>query len=670
MRNFKIFLIFLIQSLVFCSYEFEFLNMPFGAKASGCGGNFVAVYNFAESLFYNPASCSLSSNFEFSLAHRIHLLDISVNQISFLFPFGKFSFGFFGEMLTSSEIKLIRDYENLGTFRYTSSLYGGTFGFNIFKNFCFGISSKYVNEEVHKYNKSVFLYDFGFLVKTKKDIFSLGCALNNYDPFEKCNVYTSYNIGLRFTLNLPSQQTKFNFLFSTKIDYKTNNPVYIFSLEHWGQDLLGLRCGYVYDKNKIESGVYNDFLSFLTAGLSLKIGSFNIDYAYIPNSILGTTHNLGLSFSFKKKSKIKEVELPLELKVEPQNFSPNEDGYLDNIFFQHNISTFNNLIMANYLIKDENDKVIEVIKTTSTKSIFDTFYVYNAKIPKGEILKDGIYSVELVLKDKLEDKILVYRSEKKYFVVDTTPPKIYISKSTDVFFTGDNNFIKFNVNIEDLLSDIENIEFKILTIENKEVFSYETLDFEKAKTIKNLELIWDGKDELYRKFVPTGKYKILCKVKDAAGNVNKYEDIFEVISTVEEKPKIIERLIYIPKAKVLKEDRKIVVRYFIDELFIKGTFKINPEFFESLKILAELLETEFKDRKITIEGHTDSVGDAEENKAKANSYAWSVYSYLVKDLNLDITQIEVKSWGEEKPIASNKTRTGRAENRRVEIIIH
>jgi outer membrane protein OmpA-like peptidoglycan-associated protein len=50
-------------------------------------------------------------------------------------------------------------------------------------------------------------------------------------------------------------------------------------------------------------------------------------------------------------------------------------------------------------------------------------------------------------------------------------------------------------------------------------------------------------------------------------------------------------------------------------------------------------------------------------------YAWTVYSYFVKNLGLDGKQFEVKGWGEERPIASNKTKLGRAQNRRIEIII-
>ena len=71
---------------------------------------------------------------------------------------------------------------------------------------------------------------------------------------------------------------------------------------------------------------------------------------------------------------------------------------------------------------------------------------------------------------------------------------------------------------------------------------------------------------------------------------------------------------------------------------------------------------------IEIIGHTDDVGDDDYNQDLSEQRAQSVFEYLV-DTGLDATKIIVKGMGEKMPIASNQTEEGRAENRRVEILI-
>jgi outer membrane protein OmpA-like peptidoglycan-associated protein len=70
---------------------------------------------------------------------------------------------------------------------------------------------------------------------------------------------------------------------------------------------------------------------------------------------------------------------------------------------------------------------------------------------------------------------------------------------------------------------------------------------------------------------------------------------------------------------------------------------------------------------IEIEGHTDSVGDKKYNERLGMSRAEAVKRYLYEKHQLPLHKINVFSYGEEKPAAPNKTRDGRAQNRRVVI---
>jgi outer membrane protein OmpA-like peptidoglycan-associated protein len=68
---------------------------------------------------------------------------------------------------------------------------------------------------------------------------------------------------------------------------------------------------------------------------------------------------------------------------------------------------------------------------------------------------------------------------------------------------------------------------------------------------------------------------------------------------------------------------------------------------------------------IEIEGHTDNVGDKKTNERIGEERADAVKRYLYEQHQIPLHKINVISYGEEKPVAPNNTRQGRAQNRRV-----
>ena len=102
-----------------------------------------------------------------------------------------------------------------------------------------------------------------------------------------------------------------------------------------------------------------------------------------------------------------------------------------------------------------------------------------------------------------------------------------------------------------------------------------------------------------------------------------------------------------------------------DVLFDFDKSTIKPE---AAKILDRLVAfmNENKDKKVNLSGHTDSIGTAAYNQKLSERRANSVKAYIVKK-GVDASRISAQGFGETKPIADNKTREGRAKNRRVEI---
>ena len=72
---------------------------------------------------------------------------------------------------------------------------------------------------------------------------------------------------------------------------------------------------------------------------------------------------------------------------------------------------------------------------------------------------------------------------------------------------------------------------------------------------------------------------------------------------------------------------------------------------------------------IEIEGHTDNVGQAAYNEHLGLERAETVKRYLYAQHQLPLHKINVISYGEDKPVAPNNTRAGRAQNRRVVVRI-
>ena len=103
--------------------------------------------------------------------------------------------------------------------------------------------------------------------------------------------------------------------------------------------------------------------------------------------------------------------------------------------------------------------------------------------------------------------------------------------------------------------------------------------------------------------------------------------------------------------------------------FATGSAKIVGA--ESEKILDEValaLKDNVQIKKVRVEGHTDSVGDDSRNLKLSQNRANSVMSALIKR-RVDPARMEAVGYGETKPIASNMTKAGKAENRRTEFNI-
>jgi OOP family OmpA-OmpF porin len=102
-------------------------------------------------------------------------------------------------------------------------------------------------------------------------------------------------------------------------------------------------------------------------------------------------------------------------------------------------------------------------------------------------------------------------------------------------------------------------------------------------------------------------------------------------------------------------------------LFATGKSDLKPESTPVLKEIAGTL-SKYPELKILIEGHTDNVGSAASNLALSDARAAAVKAALTTQYGIDEARITTKGFGDTKPSVPNATATGRAQNRRVEVV--
>jgi OOP family OmpA-OmpF porin len=127
-------------------------------------------------------------------------------------------------------------------------------------------------------------------------------------------------------------------------------------------------------------------------------------------------------------------------------------------------------------------------------------------------------------------------------------------------------------------------------------------------------------------------------------------------------------------AKGLRVDQKgcpkleKTITFSLNIIFKPNAFDVDSKYFGEFKHLAKLMK-QYPKTRVTIEAHTDSSGDRMVNLKLSQRRADSVRHYLIDHFKIDPFRIEAVGFGEEKPLYDNRTKEGRAKNRRAVAIL-
>ena len=120
-------------------------------------------------------------------------------------------------------------------------------------------------------------------------------------------------------------------------------------------------------------------------------------------------------------------------------------------------------------------------------------------------------------------------------------------------------------------------------------------------------------------------------------------------------------------------DKGLVITFVSEVLFASGKADLRVDSLSKLEKVASVLKTTVSDLNVGIEGHTDNVpithSGWKSNWELSTARALSVLHHLEDNEGISPKRLSATGYGEFRPVASNATKAGKQDNRRVEIVI-
>ncbi|MCR4663503.1 MAG: OmpA family protein [Endomicrobiaceae bacterium] len=362
---------------------------------------------------------------------------------------------------------------------------------------------------------------------------------------------------------------------------------------------------------------------------------------------------LDVSFVYSEKQSTVD---PISIETNGDMLSPNGDGIYENIAFRISVLQ-DKLKIKNWKLNIINTQTNEVFDRFSGQKEIPKEIIWEGKNKKDKIV-DGTYKYELLVSTKKKN----IKIEKGPIFVDVTPPYLSLTSSNDVVLVDKekNKFseelsFRFTIGDENKI-DKTKTNLKIVNFGNNSTLIKEW-KFDDAEVIPQV-VRWDGRDDVYNLVIPAGEYRAVLTATDEFGNRASMSLSFTAIEQVSGK---------LSEIVVKEEPRGLVVNLSSNILFETGKSSLKKEATASLDETISLLNA-YPANKVLIEGYTDSTGSKKANLQLSYDRAQEVYIYFVKH-GIPAERLNVVGYGQENPVASNKTAQGRAQNRRVNVII-
>jgi outer membrane protein OmpA-like peptidoglycan-associated protein len=141
----------------------------------------------------------------------------------------------------------------------------------------------------------------------------------------------------------------------------------------------------------------------------------------------------------------------------------------------------------------------------------------------------------------------------------------------------------------------------------------------------------------------------------------------EAQNRVKEQFEQVEKMFVDSEARVFRQGDTIILRL-VGLAFDSGDSQLRPENFDLLAKVEKAIDI-FPQSELVIEGHTDAYGGDDSNQRLSQARAESVQQYMINAMRIPSYRLIATGFGETRPVSSNETESGRARNRRIDIVI-
>ena len=277
--------------------SFQFLKVYPGARASAMSGAFSSVACNSEAIFWNPAGLTKVKGLDVSMNYVGWLMDIKHYALSASYELGDLgTVGLMGIITDVGEIQETRvDQIGVGglvdgmfnpgltgrTYKPSSTVVGLSYAKELTDRFSFGVTVKYVSEDLIYQKADAVVFDGGFLFDTKFRSIVIGASIRHFGQEVKF-VDKSYPLPQTFNIGVSAYLLSPNDPLITSVDdqsllfsYDMIQPrdydqMHSMGLEYSYKKMVFLRGGYTF--NSDQQG--------LSGGLGIALDRYRVDYSY------------------------------------------------------------------------------------------------------------------------------------------------------------------------------------------------------------------------------------------------------------------------------------------------------------------------------------------------------------------------------------------------------
>ena len=295
---------------------FQFLKIPIDARSASLGETVVANISDVSALFWNPALAAELDNTHIGLSHVEYFSDVTLNfaGLSYHLPGSSLTLGLSVQTLASGSMDVTTEFQPFGTGE-TFSLFDMAIGLTVAQSltdlFSYGVTAKYVQENVAGVTQATAVFDLGIFYRVGTTGAQMAVAVRNFgldsftsgeisrgvisDPsiliesdFETVTPPTTFLLGLSYEALRTDVMN--DLLLSAQLNNPNDNAEnWNFGVEYTWNKLLALRAGYRFGIEEFTVPSFGVGLILPYLGPELRF-----DYGYSQLERLGQLHRVSL----------------------------------------------------------------------------------------------------------------------------------------------------------------------------------------------------------------------------------------------------------------------------------------------------------------------------------------------------------------------------------------